>query len=741
MKRISKGYWLACALLLLWAAADVYHYATAGRDMISYYESAGMLWRLVHHRALQGAVKALLGCLILLIGWRRGKRDAGMDALTAVTALLALAALGTWGVSMYCLTAASAEYAAARYLTTYGDFASILATRSFGDRMDKEYDRKYANYNSNRMWEAVDTGGRAESFSRPYAAAEGRSGFLRLPDGDRVYSAAAVYDGAGNLLACSWEDFFYFEYLTEAQWKNRQERSGNNARACFDRDLLTEAGREMAEDGNLTFDARALRFTGSFDGVDFTPRKIEAIDWDTFDEAMRAKGGGSYTVSGVVQDNNLPWITLYENPQAAQDSESITLYSDWFEICCDQPSPAFSYNALAYDDVGKLVGALGPALADGAQMPRSRYEGRDLILPSVNYCFTLNGETYYTPYYGGQAAYAEGSPQVHFYIVSAVYCSPWRTAGEELRYVYLLTFLLAAVLILVGRAVIRRRLIDPVQQIGAAMGENGISKIWRRELPQGWRECRQLRAGFEKYDHRLQLQESEITRLNTALDYAKTAEENRRQMTSNIAHELKTPLAVIHSYAEGLKEHVAEEKREKYLDVILSEAERTDAMVLEMLDLSRLEAGKVKLAREDFSLAALTRSVFEKLEMAARAKDLQIDFDFPEDFAVTADEGRIAQVIENFASNAVKYTPQGGHVQVAIRRSGAKTVFTIENDSAPLSDEVLDKVWNTFYRADESRSGGGTGLGLAIAKSIVELHGGTCDAYNTATGVAFRFTI
>ena len=98
----------------------------------------------------------------------------------------------------------------------------------------------------------------------------------------------------------------------------------------------------------------------------------------------------------------------------------------------------------------------------------------------------------------------------------------------------------------------------------------------------------------------LQLQKSEITRLNTALDYAKTAEENRRQMTSNIAHELKTPLAVIHSYAEGLRERVAEEKRDRYLEVILSETERTDGMVLELLDLSRLEAGKVKLARETF---------------------------------------------------------------------------------------------------------------------------------------------
>ena len=249
--------------------------------------------------------------------------------------------------------------------------------------------------------------------------------------------------------------------------------------------------------------------------------------------------------------------------------------------------------------------------------------------------------------------------------------------------VIFLTFLLAVVLILVGRAVIRRRLIDPVQQIGAAMGEDEISNIRRRELPPGWRECQQLQAGFEKYDHRLQLQKSEITRLNTALDYAKTAEENRRQMTSNIAHELKTPLAVIHSYAEGLKEHVAEEKREKYLDVILSERSAPTPWCWKCWTSAVWRRARSNWAREDFSLTDLTRAVFEKLEIAARAKQLRIDFDFPEDFTVTADEGRIAQVIENFASNAVKYTPQGGHVQVAIRRSGAKTVFTIENDSTP----------------------------------------------------------
>ena len=234
---------------------------------------------------------------------------------------------------------------------------------------------------------------------------------------------------------------------------------------------------------------------------------------------------------------------------------------------------------------------------------------------------------------------------------------------------------------------------------------------------------------------------NEITRLNTALTYAKTAEENRRQLTSHIAHELKTPLAVVHSYAEGLKEHIAEDKRDKYVDVILSETERMDAMVLEMLDLSRLEAGKVKLARDQFSLGELAKSVFDRLEKAIEAKDLHLTCEFPENSAVTADESRIAQVVENFATNAVKYTPAGGNITVAITRNYRGITFTMANDCPPLSQEALDKVWDTFYRVDEARSGGGTGLGLAIAKQIIELHGGTCAAENTKTGVAFRFTL
>lgn len=239
----------------------------------------------------------------------------------------------------------------------------------------------------------------------------------------------------------------------------------------------------------------------------------------------------------------------------------------------------------------------------------------------------------------------------------------------------------------------------------------------------------------------LQWQQSEVTRLSKALDYAHKAEENRRALVSGVAHELKTPLAVIHGYAEGLKERIAEDKRDKYLDIVLSETERMDGLVLQMLDLSRLEAGKVKLARDSFDLCELVREVFGKLELLAIQKNLELSFEMPESLAVRADRSRMEQVITNFASNALRYTQPGGWIKVRVIDGEEGWGMTVENKSRPFSPEQLERVFDSFYRIDESRTGKGTGLGLAIARSVVELHGGKCHVRNTGPGVEFGFSV
>ena len=663
-------------------------------------------------------------------------------SLTAVTLLLAALTLIVWLAGMYCVTAVTAEFAAERYIEDHADRAESITNYDLRYSMDVEDNYKYANYRDSLFWGAVSRG----LFSSGDPIIEGDSHFLERRQAEYEFAATAVYDAQGNCLARSWDDFFYFEYLTEEQWADSDVDSHNNARALFDRELLTDP--ELLKYGCRVGDARAMRFTGAFDGVELRPVKIEYIDDDDFSVALHSNNITHYSISGVVQEYDIPWKVLYEDPAAASDEDITVLYSESFNTCLNPASPPLYFEGERYDSLVPLMEELGPGLAAGNKNLR-RYERGGLVLVSAVYCETYyrgeeREETFLSPYYYGDAVVYENEadrPELEFYLVSAVYCQPWLTALGELRNVYIVTAILALILVLWSRSVIKRNLILPMTMLGSAMLNERETIVQRESEKWAWRESVALEDGFFRYTDRIRWQKNEITRLNTALEYAKTAEQNRRQMTSNIAHELKTPLAVIHSYAEGLKDRIAEDKRDRYIDVILSEAERTDAMVLEMLDLSRLEAGRVKLSRDEFSLTELARSVFEKLELSARAKQLQIDFSFPEELSVTADESRIAQVIENLAVNAIKYTPVGGHIAVKLKDVRTGRLFAIENDSEPLSAEALGKVWESFYRVDEARSGGGAGLGLAIAKSIVELHGGKCFARNTSSGVEFGFTI
>ena len=324
-------------------------------------------------------------------------------------------------------------------------------------------------------------------------------------------------------------------------------------------------------------------------------------------------------------------------------------------------------------------------------------------------------------------------------IVYAIYCRPIVYAMLRLWPVYLVTLLLVVIFLVRYKKFLTRSLTEPLQVINHAYEADRVELSKYGRAP--FTEMQQLADHFDAAQQERHKCRNQVQQLQTALDYAQNAEQNRRKMISAIAHELKTPLAVIHGYAEGLQTGIAEEKRDKYLSVILEETEAMDAMVLEMLELSRLEAGKVQLSVSQFSLNALARGIFEKLAPTAESKGLQIEFEMPLAVSVAADESRIAQVITNFATNAIKYTPEGGKLRVKVHRVGNQARFSVENDSPPLSEETLAQVWDSFYRADTARDRSGTGLGLTISKNIIHLHRGTCSARNTHNGVEFQFNI
>lgn len=492
-------------------------------------------------------------------------------------------------------------------------------------------------------------------------------------------AAVGYYDQEGQPLIVSG-DYLYFSYSDHLGG----ERLGD---AYIDLQAL-DGGAELADafvksdpHGDFfPFAHHDFRLEGYFEGSRFIPTKI----------------------IGVHRDSDAK--SFYYN---AEDPgrETVTVYTDWMRGYHYEPGPSFYLNGKRYENVRSL-----------------------LQEENVSNRFGLFGSVI-------RRSYSTESGTVTY----AIYCRPIVYAMLRLLPVYLVSILLAAICLIWYKKYLRSSLLEPLWILNCAYKEDRVELSKYGRAP--FAELQQLADHFDAAQQDRHQARNQVQQLQTALDYAKNAEQSRRKMISAIAHELKTPLAVIHGYAEGLQTGIAGEKRDKYLSVILEETEAMDAMVLEMLELSRLEAGKVQLSVSQFSLNSLARGIFEKLAPAAESKQLQVKFDMPLEVSVAADESRIGQVITNFATNAIKYTPEGGTVRVKAHRVGDNARFAVENDSPPLSEEALAQVWDSFYRADTARDRSGTGLGLAIARNIIHLHRGTCAARNTAKGVEFQFNI
>ncbi|MBR4304294.1 MAG: HAMP domain-containing histidine kinase [Clostridia bacterium] len=666
-------------------------------------------------------------------------------SMTMISLIVAVGMLIVWAAGMYCLTAVTAEYAAEPFLERYAEYSSGL-TRALdlNTKYTLELDAKTENYRNNRIWEVLAQASRGDDYSiksnfykgvnipfvkerRPEIAFEDICDFLYV-----------LFDGDGNIIASSNEDFIYFHYFTEEEWNtldNHTFPSGKYIKVPFKRDKLSI---DIESSSQLRSLAQGLKVEGYMQEEEFIPTKIAYIgEYEQWDDS--ADRPDFLRVWYAARTQDLEWNTIYEDPDAAVDGvQKVSIYTDSFDMCLAKPSHAFSYMGEKYESLTELAQKLGPDLADRTLRADEKEYSLSMttIIPSVYYSYTAGGDI-------GESAlpFVYEGASVNYYGLALVRCTPTLTAMLDLRHVYTVSFLLTAVIAAVILLIIRRHLIKPMQVVCDALcSEDPFADI-EHYRSRRWYEGNKLQEGFINSRKAKQKLQDEISRLNAALDYAKTAEENRRRMVSDIAHELKTPLAVIHSYAEGIKEHIAEEKRDKYIDVILHEAQRTDLMVLQMLDLSRLEAGRVKLSREPFSLIEVTKEVFGRLDMLAQEKELRIEYVFPKDFEFNADRARITQAVENLASNAIKYTPQGGKIIVRVLNDKGGVSFTVENESQPMSKDALSKVWDAFYRTDESRSSVGTGLGLAIVKNIVLLHGGVCLARNTAMGVQFGFTI
>ncbi len=246
--------------------------------------------------------------------------------------------------------------------------------------------------------------------------------------------------------------------------------------------------------------------------------------------------------------------------------------------------------------------------------------------------------------------------------------------------------------------------------------------------------------------------ESTITELKSAnieleKDIAHKVEidEMRKDFLSNVSHELKTPIALIQGYAEGLKDNVNDdpEDRDFYCDVIIDESRKMNNMVKKLLSLNEIEFGSNKLNLERFDIVSMVRGVASSIDILAKSKEINVVFNEHEPVFVWADQSMIEEVVTNYISNAMNHAESNGIVDISFRKNDSKIRVSVFNTGEPIPEESIGSIWEKFYKVDKARTReyGGSGIGLSIVKAIMEQHNEEYGVINHSSGVEFWFEL
>jgi two-component system, OmpR family, sensor histidine kinase VanS len=233
---------------------------------------------------------------------------------------------------------------------------------------------------------------------------------------------------------------------------------------------------------------------------------------------------------------------------------------------------------------------------------------------------------------------------------------------------------------------------------------------------------------------------SHIHQLQQDIEKEKQLENTRKEFIAGVSHELKTPLSIMKSCLSILKDGVAIHKKDYYFEAMAKEVDKMDMLIVDMLELAKFESGTYQMQKEVFSIDEVIEHTCAQLCLEIEKKKLYVQKHLA-NVDVYANQHRIEQVITNFITNAIRYTPEEETIIISTTKDGDMVKVCVENKGAHIPEEQLDKIWDRFYRVDSSRqrSKGGTGLGLAISKNILELHHVEYGVSNTEDGVLFFF--
>lgn len=271
-----------------------------------------------------------------------------------------------------------------------------------------------------------------------------------------------------------------------------------------------------------------------------------------------------------------------------------------------------------------------------------------------------------------------------------------------------------------------RRLGRSVGTVAAAAAELAAGHLEARiSDPQLGAEFDQLATAFNDMARRLQ-----------------DTEQTRRRMLADLAHELRTPLAVLDGYLEGIQDGV-ETTDARTLEVLRAQTGRLARLASDIADVSQAEEGQVRLDLRPVELDQLLRTAIASAQGRYEVKGVKLSTELGADVTVRVDGQRLAQVLGNLLDNALRHTPSGGRVTVRSRRVGTQVIIEVADTGDGIAVDSLPRVFERFFRADAARdrAHGGSGIGLAISKALVEAHGGRIIAHSEGPGQGSTFVL
>ncbi len=294
-----------------------------------------------------------------------------------------------------------------------------------------------------------------------------------------------------------------------------------------------------------------------------------------------------------------------------------------------------------------------------------------------------------------------------------------------------------------------RRLTEPLRELAILSARMADLDFDAKYTSGGEGEIGVLGENFNSMSEKLQSTISELKnanfRLQQDIEQKEKIEKMRTDFMGNVSHELKTPIALIQGYAEGLREGVSDdpESREFYCDVIMDEAAKMNQMVKNLMTLNQLEFGDENVEFQRFDLTELIRGVLQSMEIVAQQKEARVQFRQKEPVYVWADEFKAEQVVRNYVSNAFNHLDGDRVVDVKLIPSGEKVKVTVFNTGAPIPEEDVPHIWEKFYKVDKAhtREYGGNGIGLSIVKAIMDSFHQKYGVKNYDNGVEFWFEL